>query len=246
MRNFIILAILGWGLMCAAQTSINKTIPVSSGQNIDFNFDYPNLIRVSSWNKNEISITGTVLINGGENDDAFQLTSIVSGDRVSVKGEIPKIKDLPQRITVRRNGETMVFKNKSEFEKYKNEKGGGFDMTSWGHDVEIVLDIKVPMNMTTVVKSVYGIVEVKELNHTMPFTAMSTYGGVDAALNTSAIGEIYASTDYGSIYSNLNTKFSGDGLKQKDFHTEVMAKPGRGAKYSFESKYGNVYLRKNQ
>jgi len=245
MRNFLALGFLGWSLMCTAQTSINKTIPVTSGQSIDFNFDYPNLIRVSSWNKNEISITGTVLINGGENDDAFQLTSIVTADRVAVKGEIPKIKDLPQRITVRRNGETLVFKNKSEFEKYKNEKGGGFDMTSWGHDVEIVLDIKVPMNMATVVKSIYGVVEVKELNQTMPFTAMSTYGGVDAALHTSAIGELFASTDYGSIYSNLSTKFSGEGLKQKDFHTEVMAKPGRGTKYSFESKYGNVYLRKN-
>jgi len=245
MKNFLILISLGWVLVCNAQTSISKTIPVSAGQTLDFNFDYPNLIRVSSWNKNEISITGTVLINGGENDDAFQLTSMVSGDRISVKGEIPKIKDLPQRITVRRNGEKIVFKNKTEFEKYKNENGSGFDMTSWGHDVEIVLEVKVPMNMTTTIKSVYGIVEIKELNQSMPFTAMSTYGGVDAALNTAAIGELYATSDYGTIYSNLNTKFSGEGLKQRDFHTEVMAKPGRGAKYSFESKYGNVYLRKN-
>lgn len=246
MKFVLILVSLGWSLLCQAQSTINKTIPVSSGQTIDFSFDYPNLIRVSSWNKNEIEITGTVMISGGEHNDAFQLTSMVSGDRVVIKGEIPNIKDLPQRITVRRNGEKIVFKNKTEFEKYKKENGGGFDMTSWGHDVEIVLDIKVPMNIATNVKSTYGVVEVKELNQTMPFTAQSTYGGVDAALNTANVGELYATTDYGSIYSNLNVKFSGDGLVQKDFHTEVAAKPGRGAKYRFESKYGNVYLRKNQ
>lgn len=117
-------------------------------------------------------------------------------------------------------------------------------MTSWGHDVDIVLDIKVPKGMATDIVSVYGIVELKDLQQSMELTATSTYGGVDAAINTTQVGELYATTDYGQIYSNLDIKFKGDGLVQRDFHTEVMARPGKGPKYSFESKYGNVYLRK--
>ncbi len=229
---------------CLAQSPIQKIIPIAGAEKIEMHFDYPNLIRLSSWDKNEVYITGTVSINGGESDDAFKLTATTSAGSLLIKGEVPNIKDLPQRITVIRNGEKMVFKNKREFENYKKEHDTTFDMTSWGHDVEIVLDIKVPVHLPTRIKSVHGTVELKDLHQTAPLIAQSIYGGIDAALNTLIIGELFATTDYGEIYSNLGLKFSGEGLKQRDFHTEIIAKVGNGQKYSFESKYGNVYLRK--
>jgi hypothetical protein len=75
-------------------------------------------------------------------------------------------------------------------------------------------------------------------------TVEAKYGGVDAALNERMVGELLAETNYGQIYSNLDTEFGGDVLSQRDFHTIVSAKPGSGPRYDFESKYGNVYLRK--
>jgi hypothetical protein len=244
MKSIILLLCAGVGISCYSQTAINKSFPVNGAQKLDMHFDFPELIRVSSWDKNEIFIAGTVSINGGEHDDAFKLTSSVANGVLSIAGEIPNIKALPQRITVSRNGEKMVFKNKAEFNQYKKEHGDGFDMVNWSNDVEITLDIKVPKDLATCVKSTYGIVELKDLDQTKPLIAESTYGGVDAALNATMVGELFATTDYGEIYTNLDIKFSGEGLKQKDFHTEIMARPGKGTKYSFESKYGNVYLRK--
>ncbi|MEO5582501.1 MAG: hypothetical protein ABIR66_07400 [Saprospiraceae bacterium] len=244
MKFILTLVSSGLTWICLAQTPINKTFPVTGAQKIDMHFDYPHLVRVSSWDKNEVSISGTISINGGENDDAFKLTSSTNNATLSIEGEVANIKSLPQRITVTRKGEKMVFKNKEEFNKYKQEHGEGFDMVNWGHDIEIVLEVKVPRTMNTCIKSVYGTVELKDLDQTMALVAESTYGGVDASLNTSTIGELFATTDFGQIYTNLDIKFSGEGLKQRDFHTEVMAKPGKGPKYSFESKYGNVYLRK--
>ena len=47
-----------------AQTPVNKTYPVTTGQKISFRFDYPELVKISTWDKNEISIVGTVSING--------------------------------------------------------------------------------------------------------------------------------------------------------------------------------------
>lgn len=245
MKKILFLLAAGWTSLCPAQSPVNKSIPVNSGQSLQLYFDYPNLIRVSSWDKNEIQITGSVSINNGENDDAFVLTSAVSGGQVIVKGEIPNIKSLPQQITLRRGNEKIVFKNKSEYEKYKQEHGASFDFMNRGSDIEISLDIKVPASLPVSVESVYGIVELKNLKQSMPLSAISTYGGVDAALHAAQVGELYASTDFGQIYSNLDVSFSGEGLKQKDFHTEIMARPGKGARYRFESKYGNVYLRKN-
>ena len=73
----------------------------------------------------------------------------------------------------------------------------------------------------------------------------ATYGGVDVAVEEKSIGNLVAETNYGEIYSNLTTRFDGQNGKSEAFHTMVKATPGKGPNYSFESKYGNVYLRKS-
>lgn len=226
-----------------AQTPINKTIAFQSGQKITMHFDFPELIRVSTWDKNEISIQGTASINNGENDDAFILDASTSGSTISIRNEIKDMKNLPHRITItREGGQKIIFKDKAALKKYQDENGKSFESQSWGVDMDIVLEIKVPRNAETRIESVYGTVEIK--NFTGPLAVVSTYGGVDAALTERATGELIAETNYGEIYTNLDAKFGGEKFKDENFHTYVSANPGTGPKYSFESKYGNVYLRK--
>lgn len=225
-----------------AQTVINKSIPVSAGQTINMHFDYPELIRVSTWDKNEISIQGSVSINGGESDDAFVLESSTSGNIISIESIIKGLKSLPQRITVNQGGQKIVFKTKADYRKYCDENGKNFNSMSTGVDMDIILEIKVPQNVDTRVESVYGMVEVKQF--VGPLVVEATYGGVDAALQEKNTGELEAETDFGQIYSNLDVKLLGKNVRERDFHTYVSAKPGNGPHYSFESKYGNVYLRK--
>lgn len=226
-----------------AQTPINKSIAVQSGQVVVMHFDYPELIRVSTWDKNEISIQGSVSINSGENDDAFELLTSTSGNTISIRNEIKNMKSLPHRITIVDGAQKITFKSRAELQKYQDEHGKGkFEMMSSGVDMDILLEIKVPRNVDTRVESVYGMVEIKDFAG--PLTVDATYGGVDAALTERATGEIIAETNFGEIYTNLDVKFGGDKFKDKDFHTYVSAKPGNGPNYNFESKYGNVYLRK--
>jgi hypothetical protein len=87
-------------------------------------------------------------------------------------------------------------------------------------------------------------VEVRDFNG--PLKVDATYGGVDAAVVEKSTGELNAETNYGEIYSNLDVKFGGGSSRQENFHTFVSAKPGSGPTYTFDSKYGNVYLRKPQ
>jgi hypothetical protein len=49
-----------------AQTPVNKTYPVTADQKISLRFDYPELVKITTWDKNEISIVGSVSINSGE------------------------------------------------------------------------------------------------------------------------------------------------------------------------------------
>ena len=235
----VILISLFTGVL-AAQTPVNKVYPVTAGQKISLRFDYPELVKISTWDKNEISITGTVSINGGENDDAFELFQSTSGNMIYIENKIRNLKELPHRITVTNNGEKITFKTKADYQKYCEEHGRNFNQRSEGVDMDILLEVKVPRNIEAKLESVYGVVEVK--NYTGPLTVEATYGGVDVTVQEKTMGELRAETNYGQIYSNLNLKFSGSEFK--DFHTQVSAKLGSGPRYSFESKYGNVYLRK--
>lgn len=224
-----------------AQTQVNKSIAVSTGQSIQMHFDYPDMIRVSTWDKNEVSIQGTVSINNGESDDAFELLTSSTGNIITIKNEIKNMKSLPQRYTIVDGAQKLTFKNRAELKKYQDQNGRQFDVMSCGVDIEIVLEIKVPRNVKTRVESVYGMVEIKDFSG--PLDVDATYGGVDAALTERSIGIITAQTNYGEIYTNFDSKFGGD-RTDRNFYTNVSAKPGAGPEYSFESKYGNVYIRK--
>lgn len=223
-----------------AQTPVNKTYPVTTGQKISFRFDYPELVKISTWDKNEISIVGSVSINQGESDYAFELLQSNSGNTIYIENKIRNLKDLPKRITVTRGEEKLMFKTEADFKKYCKETGSDFNVKSWGVDMDILLEVKVPKNMETKLECVYGLAEVK--NFSGPLSVEATYGGVDVSVQERTTGELTAETSYGQIYSNLDLKFTGSEFK--DFHTVVSAKPGTGPKYAFESKYGNVYLRK--
>ena len=229
------------GKTAVAQTVVNKTYPVKAGQLIKFHFDYPELIKVSTWDKNEISIQGTVSINSGETDEAFQLSSSIRGNTLVIESEIKNLKNLPRRITVMKEGKKLTFKNKSALRDFYPGNYNNYKFYSDGVDIEIVLSIKVPKEMATKVESVYGMVEVKEFSG--PLSVDATYGGIDASLSESKTGELKAETNYGQIYSNLDHRFSGG--EEEDFHTLVSAQLGNGPGYRFESKYGNVYLRKD-
>jgi hypothetical protein len=242
-KLYVIAALL-CPILTVAQTDINKTIPVSAGQTISMKFDYPELVKVSTWDKNEISVQGSVSINNGENDDAFIFENSVNGNTVEIRSSIRDIKHLPQRITIMRDGQKIMFKDKAELKKYQQEHGQGYNNMSWGADIDIVLEIKVPKNVETRIEATYGLVEIK--NFAGPLTVESTYGGVDAALSEKQTGELTAETNYGEIFTNFDAKFGGNESQNRDFHTYVTAKPGSGPKYSFESKYGNVYIRKAQ
>jgi hypothetical protein len=226
----------------SAQTAINKTIPVTKGQSIRFKFDYPSPVKISTWDKNEILITGTVSINNGEHDDRFELNVNSSANTIYVRNEIRNMGDIPQRITVREGDTKIVFRNKIEWKRYMDEHGQSHNV-NMGIDLDIELEIKVPRNVDTNVECTYGIVEVHDFIG--PLSVQSTYGGVDASLVEKNVGELVAETNYGNIYSNLDMNVDDSG-KEEDFHMLVRATPGTGPKYRFESPYGNVYLRKSK
>ncbi len=225
-----------------AQTKIEKRLDVKPGQKISMHFDYPKIIKVTTWEKNEILVEGIVSINNGENDDSFELNLSSEGNKVSLTNTLKNFNQLPRRITVVQNGQKFSFKNKAAFKAFAKDKPNSYEMRSDNVDMEIELTIKVPSNMETLIESVYGMVEVTDFNGAL--TVNATYGGTDVSIKEGSVGQLTASTNYGQIYSNLIGKLGNSQVDEENFHTEVTTKLGNGPKYKLESQYGNVYLRK--
>lgn len=187
--------------LAQGQQTITKNYPVKAGQELKFSFDYPKVVKVSTWDKNEVSITASVSINNGENNEAFQLIESSEGNTLTIKNIIKDMDKLPKRYTVMKDGKKTVFVSKEAYKEFTADLKGA-KYYSEGVEIEITLDIKVPENLVnTFIKSTYGIVELANFNG--PLKVDATYGGIDASINEATTGKLSVTTHYGQIYSNL-------------------------------------------
>ncbi len=231
------------GICCAlsisahAQTLISKSYPAQAGQQVTLKFDYP-VIKVSTWEKNDVSILAHVSINDGENDSAFLLDEKVAGGAIVISDRIKDIDKLPHRYTVVQNGRKTFYKTKEQYLQARNS--GAAKRYYEDLDINITIEIKIPVHCTTDISSVYGIVEITNFN--APVKIDATYGGIDATITAARTGKLQATTNYGQIYSNLDLRLTDHA--DHDFFNSITAEPGKGPAYSFTSTYGKIYLRK--
>jgi hypothetical protein len=236
-------------LVSLGQTKIDKTIPVKAGQKLSLDFDYPE-VKIQTWDKNEVLITGVVSINRGENDSAFELQVTTDKD-ITVTSILKDKENIPQRIVIKKGDTEYFFKakdyNDPQIQKFLEENGREYTYMSNGIIRDIKLEIFVPKNMATKITAKYGLIEVKGFS--APLTIDAKYGGVDATISPASTGMLTARSRYGEILTNLDVKFDQQKFPEKQFRdqdkwTEISAKLGTGPSYMIESKYGTVYLRK--
>lgn len=231
-----------------AQTTIEKTFPIQSAKELSLEFDHPN-VNIQTWDKNEVLIKGTVSINNGENDAAFELQTSNDGGLLRINSIIKDKESLPKRIIIKRGEQEYVFKamdfHDPKVQKFLDENKGDYDYMSSGVQIDVDLQVFVPKNFKTSVDAKYGLIEFKQFD--APLRIMAKHGKVDATIPPT-IGEITVRSRYGEIMSNLDIKFDERSMdrtkKNKNSWTEITAHPGKGQNYFIEAKYGTVYLRK--
>jgi hypothetical protein len=246
MKSIFIIILLTLAITCYSQRPIEKTVPVSTGQKLTLDFEYPQLIRVQTWDKKEVRIKGTVSINRGEHDNAFELQVNSLEQAVTIASFVRDKDKIPQRMLIKRGDREYYFKtdnyNDPEVQKFLQEHGEIGYMSN-GIIQEIELEVFVPENVETVINAKFGLVEVVKFRG--PLTVNAIHGGVDVSIATPAIGELVARTEFGEILTNLDIKFNSTMPEgHRNNWTIISAKPGTGPKYDLESKFGKVYLRK--
>jgi hypothetical protein len=247
MKAFLTIGLLACSLVVFAQTKIEKTFPVLGIQKVELAFEFPELIQIHTWDKKEVLVKGSVSINRGEHDNAFQLTSKVDGSTLQVSSEIKDKENIPRRTIIKKGEQEYFFRapdaSAPEVQKFLEENGRDYVYMSNGIIQEISLEIFLPKGMTCRVDAKFGLVEITDFN--APLTVNAPFGGIDATIVSTATGELTARTKFGEILTNLDTNFKSSGTEEKHDHwTEIMATFGNGPKFDLESKFGKVYLRK--
>lgn len=162
MRTLIIILMSSIASALFAQSAIKENYKIQSEKIITLKFDYPQLIKIETWDSNEIQITGSVNINNGEYDNKFKLFTSNDTNELTIEGKITDIKNLPQIVTAIDGKDTLTFKSKEEYQKYSEKNNRKFSTINMGPKINIQLAIKVPKNKITHVVSTYGMVEVKD------------------------------------------------------------------------------------
>ncbi len=246
MKSLLIAGLLACTGLAFAQRKIEQTIPVSAGQKIEMCFDDPELIKVHTWNKNEVLIRGEVSINRGENDDAFELVVDNASGTLKVSSRLRDRDNIPGRTLIRKGDQEFYFPTRDPhdpaIQKFLEENGGAYTYMSNGIIRDISLEIWVPQGMATYVEAKYGLVEITDFN--APLEVDAKYGGVDVTVTASKTGDLIARTRYGEILTNLDATFTPLNDNKSNHWTEIRTAFGNGPAYVLESHYGKVYLRK--
>ena len=246
MRNLIIAGLMICNGHILAQTQIEEKVAVRSGQNVKMDFEDPKLIKVHTWERQEVVIKGSVSINRGEHDSAFEIVAEQGSDAVVITARIKNRDDIPKRTVIRKGDQEYYFPtgdpNDPAIQKFFSEHGREYTYMSNGIIHDITLEVFVPKGTTCSIDAKFGLVEVTGFE--APLTVNSIFGGIDATVVTGKTGELIARTRFGEILTNLDAEFTPADHADNDHWTEIRTTPGKGPNYEFESKFGKVYLRK--
>ncbi len=221
---------------------------------------------IRSWDENNIRFRGSVSINLGENNEAFEWAVESEDGEIRVASDIPDFEELPEYITLYRDGEKIYSSPESADDaQWKAMRDEEHTWMSKGPVIEVEMELFVPKGLKIRVKSLYGDLNIENCSQAMeventyghivaefqediPATGSSltsTYSFVDAAVHEAMGMNLSLNTNHGSIYSNLDLEINLDESEQEGYHTVIVGKVNRGGKkLTLKSPYSNIYLRK--
>jgi len=223
--NFIVLFVSA----TYAQRNVEENFKISGDEQISFNFKFAGDIKVIQWNKQEVKIDASVLVDNGEGNGAYSLKSEAS------------------------SGEIRIY---SDFGDYFEQRNNTV-INNCNRKTEISYVVYVPKNCKLKVKSITGNVlsdsfsgkletdliagnvELQKYDGELMLKTIS--GNLDVTLNKA---EIDAKTLTGTIYSDLDIT-SLNNSNEKSVASRVKGTVNNGGKRTkLETISGNIYMRK--
>ena len=209
-----------------AQRNVEKTEPVSTGQDVFLNFKFAQDIQVEQWNKNEVSIKASVSIDNGDGNDDFSLKTEKGSGSLKISSDFG---DYFKRSRKRNNCNSNTEINYTVY----IPRGVNLKVKSISGSL-IAKSFKG--NLTTDLIS--GDVTIKDYDGELKLKTIS--GDVDVTMNKAKIN---ASTLTGTIYSDLD--IDKDQRKTSHGTNKITGTINKGSELIvMETISGNIYMRK--
>jgi hypothetical protein len=236
-----------------AQENFSKSFDAQGVNKIEITFDYPQLVVLKTWKKQEVKIEGNININNHTEDEAFKVKGSKSGNFLSIEGNIEDIHSLASRERYYDYEESKEDEKKKENAVFINQEGLQQMSTpgkkrkykSYGPDIDISFVIYVPENTNVQIEVTYGLIEINGCLANL--VANSPYTGVDIVVPIDGYKKLEAQTQFGDILTNLPDKPINNEISDDIGDWSTVVYTGKNA-YTAEvkSQYGKVYLRKTK
>src|SRR5258706_13499883 len=126
MRTLLTFCCILSALTGLAQTKVDKSIATKQGQKLLLVTDYPD-VTIQTWDKQEIMVQGTVSINNGENDNAFEVQVSEAAGTITVTTVLKDKENIPHRVVIKKGDREYFFKakdiNDPEIQKFLDQNG---------------------------------------------------------------------------------------------------------------------------
>ena len=246
MKQIIILLLCFLGTHLMGQNTFEKSYALNSSEKLTLDFEYPELVKISTWDKQEVVIKAKVIINGEENTEDFTIENKRTAGKLIISSRLKNLDkfknnniyvsrhdddDDDQSVTMNRDGSTITI-------------GKGKKSYRYGTEIDIVLEVFLPKSAQVEIDAKYGLVEVQSIPKEL--FIMAKFGGADVKISEQNVKSLKASTSWGQIFSNLSAKMSinGDDMPGKNMRAEYENNKGQES-VRVESEFGHIYLRKN-
>lgn len=242
MKKLIIIILMIMPFFVNGQTAYEKSISLDGADNIDTYFKWPDVITVKYHDKQEVLIKGTVSINYGQYDENFYINASKEGNSLKIESGVKDINEM-EHITVVRSKDEDDGRQGSN---YTIISGDESEYISKGVMMDIILTVYLPRSTPVKIGAKFGLIEIHEIQG--PLIADSKFGGVDVTIDKEKNLDLKAGTVFGEIFTDINVDFRGNGeLRKTGKWHRITSTFGRGGMpLDVESKFGNVYLRKDR
>ncbi|MGB0523054.1 MAG: hypothetical protein ACPGJS_08845 [Flammeovirgaceae bacterium] len=224
-RIFILLLFVGASIALPAQKAIDQVYHLKSGQALRLDLKYAQKIKITAWNKSEVQLKASVMLNNNEGNEAWELKSKETANSLEIYSELDK--------------EVM---DKLWNTRYTKDKEGSWNENGPCWRSEITYELFVPKALNVSINTYSGDISLDGLSGEV--YAKSLSGFVDMNWDASKGAAVTLKSISGEVYSNLAVDFYN---KKENPYVGYALKgkfKGGGTHLHLESISNNVYLRK--
>ncbi|RED94081.1 DUF4097 family beta strand repeat-containing protein [Marinoscillum furvescens] len=218
MKNILTTLLLLAAWVTYAQTQVTEEANITTQNELYLDLDFAGEIVIKTWDQRKVKVDVTVSINGGEDNDIFELEKRIEEDRITFRLKTENWKKLENRANQR-------------------------DCT-WETDLHYT--VYMPADMQLEAKTISGSYMLAP--RTTPTRLKTISGDIDITVPAGVGLLFDAKTISGEIYTDLDVTYPNgtDGLRQV-VGMDVRGQIGDGQRrMDLHTISGNVYLRDGQ